>query len=975
MTQLFHVATSAPMSAASSLDSAQLARVEAMHRGFLYQHLQAVGALLIAMDVGTRLITVEHDEDLEVIDDENHVYAQIKTRNRPLQYADIGSVLERFSRLRAMHAKRPTRRTRKRRDDAETRAGKPTFVVVSNVSPGPQLLATYQAADWPPDVQLIWPKADDTRPKGLAPAWPDLGTAFSWCSQHASRIPYSRVLPDTLVWKLAALVQAAATGGQVSVSHTFATKDLSQFFEQIIQDLHALPEAPDPYVPHQNEPALGLGERVRLVTAPSGAGKTAWASAHAAHDSHSFAYFSASGGSSTFASGLAQQLTAHFFPNDSEVISSVLMPGAAVTDWLRALAIKLRERSIEAAIIIDDSQDADPDFVGRAMDAMPAVSWTLLAQPGPTASRLEAHLGIRAETLDGWSPDSIAREMRVGGIAINAETGFRVRDLTGGFPLYVNNLRSLAKRRYGGNVAALCEDLERSSHVETTVQELLLIDVLQNLNSDSKAILAIMGTARVPLSPKEIEVLGSIVGLKASATARCLRELTIWGVARPVAYGQVSLHDAYRVVHASEPALLDADTTAAVLRALRDIFDPAAQHSSPLRMARYLELLPITGGLDRLISIATNESEQLFEVGLAPQVTRVLEQVVNTPSAAAKDRYWASDTLAFWCLHRGDISGAKRSISVMDSILKINALGSRADQAHAIKRLLLAGAEGNLTLAYEAFHEVEVSAKDDSQLLRIARYNLAVVLPRFGLFTEAIAIAEHLISEYFDLLAIRPEDIFAKNIPDIEAEFPHLIERSEDIKHLADVLDLFASAKQQLGEQYGLARIHAQKFFAMSGSYKSSVRVGQDLADDLLKMNDLAGAREFLERTLLPMVTQLRMVDYIIPVRAQMAVILAYSGEVDRARQEIRQLRAFTADERPDRRAELENQERIIEAVAASASKASHERSTKSLRPNRMLPERLDGARDRRGTRKVPRNAACPCGSKKKFKNCCGNRP
>lgn len=42
------------------LDSAQLVRIEAVHRGFLYQHLYAVGCLLLAQKAGLiqRLVQV-----------------------------------------------------------------------------------------------------------------------------------------------------------------------------------------------------------------------------------------------------------------------------------------------------------------------------------------------------------------------------------------------------------------------------------------------------------------------------------------------------------------------------------------------------------------------------------------------------------------------------------------------------------------------------------------------------------------------------------------------------------------------------------------------------------------------------------------------------------------------------------------------------------------------------------------------------
>ena len=46
-----------------NLDRRQLARIEAVHRGFLYQHLYAVACLFRASSAGVTHIVVENDED------------------------------------------------------------------------------------------------------------------------------------------------------------------------------------------------------------------------------------------------------------------------------------------------------------------------------------------------------------------------------------------------------------------------------------------------------------------------------------------------------------------------------------------------------------------------------------------------------------------------------------------------------------------------------------------------------------------------------------------------------------------------------------------------------------------------------------------------------------------------------------------------------------------------------------------------
>src|SRR5882762_1599848 len=67
------------------LDPRQIARIESVHRGFLYQHLYAAGCLLLAGQHGVCSVTVEFDEDVELeLDSGDRVYIQIKTRSSPL---------------------------------------------------------------------------------------------------------------------------------------------------------------------------------------------------------------------------------------------------------------------------------------------------------------------------------------------------------------------------------------------------------------------------------------------------------------------------------------------------------------------------------------------------------------------------------------------------------------------------------------------------------------------------------------------------------------------------------------------------------------------------------------------------------------------------------------------------------------------------------------------------------------------------
>jgi hypothetical protein len=52
-----------------------------------------------------------------------------------------------------------------------------------------------------------------------------------------------------------------------------------------------------------------------------------------------------------------------------------------------------------------------------------------------------------------------------------------------------------------------------------------------------------------------------------------------------------------------------------------------------------------------------------------------------------------------------------------------------------------------------------------------------------------------------------------------------------------------------------------------------------DVVDELLSMlGDLIGARQFIERALVPTVNDLKLLSHLVPVQAQYAVVRAYAA-------------------------------------------------------------------------------------------------
>jgi len=137
-----------------------------------------------------------------------------------------------------------------------------------------------------------------------------------------------------------------------------------------------------------------------------------------------------------------------------------------------------------------------------------------------------------------------------------------------------------------------------------------------------------------------------------------------------------------------------------------------------------------------------------------------------------------------------------------------------------------------------------------------------------------------------------------------------------------------------------------------------------DVVDEMLDMlGDPVGARQFIERALVPTVNDLKLLPYLVPVQAQYAVVRAYCGDYDGARRLITELRSFAVDELAA--AELENQRQLVERIAAGRHSLQRLPPPPGAGPLpaefRELPER-------------GRNDQCFCDSGLKYKQCCGRQ-
>lgn len=887
------------------LDPAQLVRIEAVHRGFLYQHLYAAGCLLLAGQCGVRSITVELDEDVELeYENGDRLYVQVKTRSSPLVHSDIAGALERFERIRLEHLE-------------GRRTGSATFAIVANVAPGRELLDQVTAQGLPAGAILLTPGTTHALVGAIPPAWVDIAEAVRWCAEHAGKLPMATLEPETLVWKLAGRVPLAAAGQ--APGHTFQSDDLPTLFEQLVIQLQQFPEPPDVYRPLQDEPALDGEARVRIVTGLSGAGKTAWAAQMAKYLGGECAYFDVGDvPGPAIAASLVRELAAHWAAPTPDGLRQVLLPGPTGIDALRALDRFLGTQEVQPIVVLDNAHRVPAADLRTLIEATRNIRFVLLTQPSPSIDELEVIAGLRQEMLNGWGLDQTAAEAHAQGVQASVATLGRVLALTGGLPLYVRSALQLSLAQYGGDAAAMCLSVETHGNLVETAQELILSRSFEAQLPLVRDCVAVLSLSDVPLSQAEaVRLVEAACGLDAEALASSVRQLRPLGVVRLFAEQRLQIHDAFRVLGLRRLAGLEPQKVEAARRALKDlILESFERQRDASRFPLLIRTLVELGELKILVDVAT---EELFhELGIDAGIWAALDAAARDDSIDAEQRFYALDGLVFADMKAGQLSKIDRRLKSMEGLVTEHHLGPHEQLVLQLKRMALDAELGEEAAVREAVARAMAAAPDKPELQRIIRYNFAHSLLKLGRHAEAEAIARQLVEEYFAHIGLTPEGIIGRSgreVADMLTPTPSL---QDDLKHLADSLDVLARATNAQGRDAVFARIHAAKFYGLANAIDSFVNIGQDLVDEFVGRGDFIGARQAIEETLLPVVLRHRMLDKIVQVRSQYAVVLGYCGEHDAALREFEQLAPYRPGLTVEQQAELDNQRRLVADLAAN---------------------------------------------------------
>ena len=236
-----------------------------------------------------------------------------------------------------------------------------------------------------------------------------------------------------------------------------------------------------------------------------------------------------------------------------------------------------------------------------------------------------------------------------------------------------------------------------------------------------------------------------------------------------------------------------------------------------------------------------------------------------------------------------------------------------------------------------------------------------MALYRTGALEQTRNALEPLIEEMHKAIGLRENDLLFKN----GRALIELLGESDpdDVKRLADALNLWSTVMVRLGLPPMMRRIQASKLYASVGAGRSATVAAQELADEMLKiMATPEGAREVFEQHVFPLIEHYKLTDLALEARAEYAVTLAYCGDFDGADEQMRALGNYADDDVWD--VKQAHALVLIERIRRGEARIGTPMRTNSFslrNPNSV-------------GRRVGPDAACPCGSGRKFKRCHGKR-
>lgn len=889
------------------LDPAQIVRIESVHNGFLYQHLYTVGCMFMSVGSSTTSIVVEADEDIELISENQRLYLQIKTRSKNLMPSDIADILDRFELLRVEHTSRK-------------RGSGYSFIIVANQNLGPTIKTNIKNKKIPSDITFQTPEGTfgNKVHKNFPPAWKSIEEGVSWCTEQANSLPLSTVAPETLVWKLSGLVQLAASGGYKYEDHTFDVEDLSDLFEQIFNQMQEFPTPLDNYQSQIEEPDFYCNERVRIICGFSGAGKTSWAAQTAMHSCEFNVYFDVGDmPSSSVCATLVREISAKLVTQNIDELKKILYPGASGIDSLMLLDSHLKKQNKHSVIVvIDNSHRLLFDSVKDLLNATDFIKFILLCQPGQVVDEIEVNFSLKREVLQGWSTDTIAGQSINHGCSGTIHDYENLKGATGALPLYVRSALKVIKSEYSGNISEFCLALSEQMNIETTAQELILTQSITILPKEVLDILAVLSISDIQLSFDDIQIwINKSFQLTPRSIVKVIKRLKTEGILQYFGRDKLKIHDAARIIGLQYLDNLDESLVTEIKKILKELlFDSLINKKDISKLSLFARTAAELGEIEILIEIVG--TEMFHEMGVINDILPVIRLAISTTGKLTiKQKFWALDALVFTDIRQGKNDYLLNSLSEMESLVKTNDLGDEEKNSLYMKQLIFNADIGNTRLVKKFIHKLSTTIKNDIRHDLIYRYTVSVSWMKLRNYKKAMTFISIVINDYYKLIGITPNEVMGKSGSELWEKIKKTDDVTDDLKHLADSLEVSSLIDNNSNRFSCFKRIHAMKFYELIGAIDSFIRVGQDLADELLGIQDFEGAKQVMINSVLPATIKGNMLDKIISVRSQYAVILGYCGKFTEADKEFDLLAAYIPGMTENQRLEIHNQKVFVDKM------------------------------------------------------------
>lgn len=886
------------------INKAQLRRIESTHAGFLYQHLYAVACFLQAPSKNIQFIRIEKDEDIELQNSQNdQFYLQIKTRNKPIIYSDIKNSISLFSEIRKEHVN-------------GKRKGKPHFYIICNNKFGPELIKKISENQFCNDITFISPGYSSNH-FDLYPPPKTLEELFLGCCQLADTIHLGTLNADTLVYKLTSIMMQCATGSFSNTQHTIDILNFSKIVEQMIIQLQEFPNISEKYRPHHHELSFTSENRIRLIKGVAGVGKTTWASFHATFSPNICNYFDVTGiPAENLYSSLAREIIAKYSITN---VSNKL----ALNSGLEAICMldKMSKKdNIPIQIVLDNVHAIPSQTLLELINTTSHLKFILMGQIKEELNDLAIELDILPEKLVGWGFEEIKQEIEEthsNMLAILPKNIDKLQNITGGLPLFVKSALKLANTKYSNNLEHLCIALETQTHITKTKQEVLLSKIFDKLSDVSKKITAVLSCS-YSLTIDEIQEI--IQSPSQPLIAQAFRELFGYEIVSQLNNKKLKLHDEMRIVARNYFENLTEIEKKQIQTSLKDILFKSFKESFDLRnLHLYFQLLIELQDIEVLVDIAT---DSLFhELGFPNELWKLLEQVCYNKDIPAPSRFLAFDALIFNEIqNHNNYTKAKNYLIKMKELLEIHTI---EDDHQYLKYLMKLMRVSAFLKDKPSFYILVEKSKNllpqDFRFNQIHRYEVACGYFAFNSYVKAYELSSIVIDQYYTRFKITKNDLINLKNKELYGKLKNNNATSDDIKYLADALELFAKSSNKLMSYAIKERLQACFFYQQTNFIESYISTAQDLADDFLMQGDPIGAKQTIETLLLPTLHTNTgfFLHKSIVIKSQYAIILAHCKEYEEGYKVFDSLMLYRDSLTNDQeKNELNNQIRLFNSLS-----------------------------------------------------------